>query len=609
MWRVAEAAGSSLPLQGLRSSAEWRFLGALFHADRGLATVWWALVILRGALPAAFTLSVGALVGAVQHGQQVAPALALTGAVFMAMNALVPVHDAVGADLGARAGAWLHDGLVGACVSPPGINHLERSDLADRLARVRDFDLGLTAPSLAVALPRVGSGFVGVAGGLAQAALLTAYAWWAPLILVAAWTSTHVLLKDSSSWKAFGSEPVARERRYADYAYRLAVDAPAAKEVRLFGLGGWMVDQIASRRSRLVEVILHEQRLRRGPIRWGLALIVVANALVFWSLARDAAAGSLSLTALVVFAQAAIGVSALASGDFDWWFRGSAQPVPTLLDLEAPMASEGGLPQGHRDPGGRPRQEIRFDDVSFTYDAATSPVLDGFNLAIPAGTSLAIVGPNGAGKTTIAKLLCRLYDPQRGALLVDGVDLRDYDLEAWRARLSAVFQDFVRYELSLAHNVAPAGAPDQEVLQALEMAGATGLAAVDTVLSRAFEGGTELSGGQWQRVALARALCAVRLGAGVVILDEPTAQLDVRGEAEIFDRILKATGGLTTILISHRFSTVRHADRICVLEGGRVVELGSHAQLMRRKGRYRSMFELQAARFVAGVEEADAEKL
>jgi ABC-type multidrug transport system fused ATPase/permease subunit len=174
---------------------------------------------------------------------------------------------------------------------------------------------------------------------------------------------------------------------------------------------------------------------------------------------------------------------------------------------------------------------------------------------------------------------------------------------------SAVFQDFVRYELSLAHNVAPAGAPDQEVLQALEMAGATGLAAVDTVLSRAFEGGTELSGGQWQRVALARALCAVRLGAGVVILDEPTAQLDVRGEAEIFDRILKATGGLTTILISHRFSTVRHADRICVLEGGRVVELGSHAQLMRRKGRYRSMFELQAARFVAGVEEADAEKL
>jgi ABC-type multidrug transport system fused ATPase/permease subunit len=399
---------------------------------------------------------------------------------------------------------------------------------------------------------------------------------------------------------------VARERRHADYAYRLAVDAPAAKEVRLFGLAGWMVDQIASRRSRLVEVTLHEQRLRRGPIRWGLALVVAANALVFWSLARDAAAGSLSLTALVVFAQAAIGVSALATGDFDWWFRGSAQPVPTLLDLAAPMAAAGALPRGHRDPRAAPPHEVRFEQVSFTYNSAASPVLDGFNLTIPAGASLAIVGPNGAGKTTIAKLLCRLYDPQQGALLVDGVDVRDYDVEAWRARLSAVFQDFIRYELSLAHNVAPGGAPDQEVLQALEMAGAGGLAGLETILSSGFEGGKELSGGQWQRVALARALCSVRLGAGVVILDEPTAQLDVRGEAEIFDRILKATRGLTTILISHRFSTVRHADRICVLEGGRVVELGSHRQLVRRRGRYHSMFELQAARFSAGVEEADA---
>jgi ABC-type multidrug transport system fused ATPase/permease subunit len=270
------------------------------------------------------------------------------------------------------------------------------------------------------------------------------------------------------------------------------------------------------------------------------------------------------------------------------------------------MASAGDLQSGRRDPRGRPRHEIRFEHVSFTYEGAASPVLDGFDLAIPAGTSLAIVGPNGAGKTTMAKLLCRLYDPQQGALLVDGIDLRDYDLEAWRARLSAVFQDFIRYELSLARNVAPGGAADKEVLQALEMAGASGLAGLDTVLSRAFEGGTDLSGGQWQRVALARALCSVQLGAGVVILDEPTAQLDVRGEAEIFDRILKATRGLTTILISHRFSTVRHADRICVLEGGRVVELGSHMQLMRRRGRYRRMFDLQAARFAAGAEEADA---
>jgi ATP-binding cassette, subfamily B, bacterial len=170
--------------------------------------------------------------------------------------------------------------------------------------------------------------------------------------------------------------------------------------------------------------------------------------------------------------------------------------------------------------------------------------------------------------------------------------------------VAAVFQDFIRFELPLRDNVAPAGADDDDVLAALAAAGAGGLAPLDTVLARGYRGGIDLSGGQWQRVALARALCAVRLGAGVVLLDEPTAQLDVRGEAEIFDRILVATRHCTTILISHRFSTVRHADRICVLEGGRVVELGSHDELLALGGRYRTMFELQASRFAATEDEA-----
>src|SRR5262249_46690787 len=199
------------------------------------------------------------------------------------------------------------------------------------------------------------------------------------------------------------------------------------------------------------------------------------------------------------------------------------------------------------------------------------------------------------------KLLCRLYDPQAGAIEVDGVDLRALDLDGWRSRVAAVFQDFIRFELPLRDNVAPAGAPDDVIRAALADAGAAGLADLDTVLSRGYEGGTDFSGGQWQRVALARGLCAVRQGAGIVLLDEPTAQLDVRGEAEIFDRILAATRHATTILISHRFSTVRHADRICVLEGGRVVELGTHDELMAAGGRYRTMFDLQASRF--GVED------
>jgi ABC-type multidrug transport system fused ATPase/permease subunit len=186
---------------------------------------------------------------------------------------------------------------------------------------------------------------------------------------------------------------------------------------------------------------------------------------------------------------------------------------------------------------------------------------------------------------------------------VDGVDLREFSIASWRERLTAVFQDFTRFELPLRDNVAPAGAPDEAIAEALEAAGASNLAGLDTVLARGYEGGTELSGGQWQRVALARTLCAVKLGAGVVLLDEPTAQLDVRGEAEIFERILKATRRCTTILISHRFSTVRQADRICVLEHGRVTELGTHDELMARGGRYRTMFDLQAQRFGAAEDE------
>src|SRR5262249_33995440 len=175
--------------------------------------------------------------------------------------------------------------------------------------------------------------------------------------------------------------------------------------------------------------------------------------------------------------------------------------------------------------------------------------------------------------------------------------------ESWRSRLTAVFQDFTRFELPLRDNVAPAGAPDDVVRAALEAAGAADLAGLDTVLAKGYEGGTDLSGRQGQRAALARALGAGKLGAGVVLLDEPTAQLDVRGEAEIFDRLLAATRHCTTILISHRFSTVRHADRICVLEHGKLVELGTHDELMARGGRYRTMFDLQAQRFNAAEDE------
>jgi ABC-type transport system involved in cytochrome bd biosynthesis fused ATPase/permease subunit len=590
-------------VERLTASAEWLFFGVLARAAPGLAGAWWVLLAARGALPALLTIAIGALVAAVQGGQALAGPLAATGLAFVAINALAPVHDAVGVNLGARASAWLHERLLAACVDPPGIAHLERPDLADELSSARDFDLGITAPPLRVSMPQIGSGLAELAGGAGQALVLGAYHWWAGLLVGGAWLLTHFLLRDSSVWKAWSDDAVVEEQRHVHYAYRLAVDAPAAKEVRLFGLADWVVERYVSRRLRMVEALFQARRLRLGPMRWGVLLVVGANVAVFWSLAADASAGRLALGSLVVFAQAAVGASSLAFGEVDWWFRQSAQPIPKVLGLAARMRPAGALSRGRRGAAGLPATSIEFRDVRFGYEASNPPVLDGFQLTIPAGSSLAIVGPNGAGKTTLAKLLCRFYDPQGGAVLVDGIDLRELDLDGWRRRLAAVFQDFVRYELSLRDNVAPTGAPDAAVTAALEQARAAGLASLDTVLSRAYEGGTELSGGQWQRVALARALCAVGLGAGVVILDEPTAQLDVRGEAEIFERILEATRGCTTILVSHRFSTVRHADRICVLEAGRVVELGRHQELMDLGGRYRRMFDLQAARF---DEEPDA---
>jgi len=377
------------------------------------------------------------------------------------------------------------------------------------------------------------------------------------------------------------------------------VDPPASKELRLFGLADWTIDRFINRRTRLHALQYEATRLRERPMLWSLLVVVSANIIVFWSLASAASAGTSSLGEIVAFAQAAAGASLIAFGGLTWVMDSAAPPVAAVLRVEGAMRPAGALASGARPIARADAHEIRFRDVTFAYPGAAANVLEHFDLTIPAGTSLAIVGQNGAGKTTLAKLLCRLYDPQSGAIEIDGIDLRELPVERWRARLTAVFQDFVRFELPLRDNVAPSGARDEDVRIALDSAGAANLASLDTILSKAYAGGTDLSGGQWQRVALARAMCAVRSGARVVLLDEPTAQLDVRGEAEIFDRLLAATRHCTTILISHRFSTVRHADRICVLEHGRVVELGSHDQLMAGGGRYKTMFDLQAQRFAA----------
>jgi ATP-binding cassette subfamily B protein len=589
-------------LHRLTSRKEWKFFAVLPKADPGLAAAWWTTLLLRGALPAVFAIAMGLLVGAVQRGSSLGGPLALAGAIFVLLQVLSPIHQAVSNNLGDRTAAWLYDRLTEACVRPPGMAHLEDPKLTADLTVARDFDLAITGPPLFISMDFIAGGMVEMVGGIASALILAVYAWWAPIVLAGAWLATHWLLRESGIWRDRNTEEVRAAQRDADYAYRLAVDPPASKELRLFGIAGWTLDRFLARRTLLHELQYKATRLRERPVIWSMLLVVGANVLVFWSLAGAATGGRISLGAAVTFIQAAIGVSMIAFGGFSWALDGASPPVEAVLRLEPAMRPAGALRSGNRSAAGKPAREIRLRDVSFAYPAG-APVLERFDLTIPAGTSLAIVGQNGAGKTTIAKLLCRLYDPQSGAIEIDGVDIREFDLASWRSCLAGVFQDFMRLELPLRDNVAPHGASDDVILAALESAGAANLAALGTILARGYEGGTDLSGGQWQRVALARALAAVKLGAGVVLLDEPTAQLDVRGEAEIFDRLLEATRHCTTILISHRFSTVRHADRICVLEHGRVVELGSHEELMALGGRYRTMFDLQAQRFHAPEEE------
>jgi ATP-binding cassette subfamily B protein len=586
----------------LRARTEWKFFSVLPKADPWLAAAWWTVLLLRGLLPAIFAIAMGALISAVARGAPLFGPLAFVAVVFALLQVLTPIHQAISSNLGDRTATWLYDRLTDACLGPAGMGHLEDPRLTSDLVVARDFDLGMTGPPLSISMDFIAGGLVGLVGGAASAAVLGAYAWWAPLLLGGAWIATHWLLRESGVWRDRNTDEVRMAQRDADYAYRLAMDPPASKELRLFGLVDWTMQRFVSRRSRLHELQYTATRLRERPVLWCLLLVTAANLVVFWSIADAVARGDLSLARAVVFAQSAIGASMIAFGGLNWVLDGSAAPVVAVLRLESAMAAAGALTSGTRKAGTAPSREIRFRDVTFAYPGGAM-VLEHFDLTIPAGTSLAIVGQNGAGKTTLAKLLCRLYDPQSGAIEVDGVDVREMEIPSWRSRIAAVFQDFMRLELPLRDNVAPGGAPDDVVRRALDAAGGASLAALDTTLARGYEGGTDLSGGQWQRVALARALCAVQRGAGVVLLDEPTAQLDVRGEAEIFDRILAETRRCTTILISHRFSTVRHADRICVLERGRVVELGTHDELMALKGRYRTMFDLQAQRFNVAEDE------
>jgi ATP-binding cassette subfamily B protein len=386
-----------------------------------------------------------------------------------------------------------------------------------------------------------------------------------------------------------------------------------AKELRLFGFGDWAIERFFEHGSipvrELSRVLISAYRLH-----WHVfALNALSGLVPFLLLARMAVDGQLTPAELAAALGGVVAVARVLSA-MGWEAFSIEASVPQLaaverLDRFHAEATNAARARPHvPDTGAVPT--IAFEGVSFAYPGATRTVLDDLDLELRPGESVAIVGENGAGKTTLLKLLAGFYRPTAGRILVDGRDLAELDPRAWRRELSVIFQEFVRFELSAFENVALADFDHPEARrlaeEAARAAGAEALIAGmphgwDTILSRAFTGGIELSGGQWQRIALTRALYGARVGARVLILDEPTASLDVNAEVALFDQLLTHASGLTAIVVSHRFSTVRRAERIVVLGGGRVIEDGNHTALHEARGVYATLYDLQADRFRDGA--------
>jgi ATP-binding cassette subfamily B protein len=394
-------------------------------------------------------------------------------------------------------------------------------------------------------------------------------------------------------------------KRQMDYLRQVAGSREGAKELKLFNLS----DYLSNRFTKLSLGIYEENvALSRKKLLAGGALGVIATlgyygayAFVIWR----AVTGSYNNIGEFYYLTNAI---IQASSNLQQVFStasGIADQALFLTDLLAFFEMKPTVvsnPDGELIP--RPiRRGFEFRNVSFAYPGTTRRVLSNFNFTLAPGERIALIGENGQGKTTVVKLITRLYDPTEGQILLDGIDLRDYKLEDLHHEIGVIFQDFMRYEMTARENIGIGRVESEHSQGEIESAAHKSLAesviaklpgGYDQMLGRRFESGVELSGGEWQRVALARAYLR---DAQLLVLDEPTAALDARSELEVFERFAELTMGKMALLISHRFSTVRMADRIVVLEGGRLVEEGTHPQLMALSGRYASMFEMQAASY------------
>jgi ATP-binding cassette, subfamily B, bacterial len=393
-------------------------------------------------------------------------------------------------------------------------------------------------------------------------------------------------------------------KREMDYLRILGGSKETAKELKLFGLSSFLVGRYTKLSNELHEqnVSLAKRRLWVGVLLTLLGTVGYYGSYAF--VIYQTVIGVLTIGTLTFMTGAIAGAATNIQAVFST-FSTIADQALFITDLLEFFALR---PKVFSKPGALPvprpiRQGFEFQDVSFAYPGQTRLVLTNVSFRLDPTERLALVGENGQGKTTIVKLLTRLYDPIGGRILLDGVDLREYDLDDLWKEIGVIFQDFMRYDLTAAENIAIGRIEDQENVFRLRSAAQKSLAeqvirklpkGYDQVLGRRFEGGVDLSGGEWQKIALARAYLR---DAQLLILDEPTAALDARSEHEVFQRFAELTKGKMALLISHRFSTVKMADRILVLEGGRIAEQGAHDELLRNKGRYAEMFELQAASY------------
>ena len=487
----------------------------------------------------------------------------------------------------------------------PGLEHHERPEHQDRLGLIRWERWALNNPFMPIAWT-LGCvvqmlATLAVLGGLHPVLLL---------LPLAGIPSLLTGLRVERLWERTRQEH-AQAKRGLGVLFELATTAPAAKEIRVFDLG----DELERRHRETFEAVDRHERavdLRAGLLTaagWGCFAVGYMGAVAF--VVVRAVAGDLSVGAVVV----TLSLGAQVNGQVAElvenarWFTRTTEAVGRYRWL-AEYAARTRAALAPADPAPVPARltvGVTFDQVGFTYPGTTAPVLTDVRLHLPAGSTVAIVGENGAGKTTLVKLLLRFYEPTDGAILIDGVDVRRFPLEAWRARLAAGFQDFAKLQFVARESVGVGSLPhldcDDVVTAALGRAAAGDLPAslptgLDTQLGREFDGGVDLSTGQWQKVALARAM--MRDDPLVLVLDEPTASLDAATEHALFERFAGQArragkrSGAITILVSHRFSTVRMADLILVVEGGRVSETGSHDDLLRRGGRYAELFGLQA---------------